>query len=136
MTNKSKPTSPHIQIYRWNISSITSIMHRMTGVMLFFSIIIIAWFIVYYTYSTDSFSHEMSCDCLMTNIINWLFYGAVLAITYSLYYHFCNGIRHLFWDIGKGFELKFAKLSGYLVIIISLILTISTFALTIYLKLF
>jgi succinate dehydrogenase / fumarate reductase cytochrome b subunit len=69
-------------------------------------------------------------------IINTLFYGAIIAITFSLYYHFCNGIRHLFWDIGKGFDLKKAKLNSYLVIITSLLLTIATIATTIYLKIF
>ena len=54
----TRPTSPHLQIYRWNISSITSIMHRLTGVALYFSILAIAWFIVYYTYNIGSISDE------------------------------------------------------------------------------
>lgn len=134
--NSSKPTSPHLQIYRWNISSITSILHRLTGVMLFFSVLIIAWFIVYYTYSFGSISEKEDCKCLSMLILDLAFYGAIIALTFSLYYHFCNGIRHLFWDIGKGFNLKTAKFTGYLVILLTLILTISTIALTIYLKLF
>jgi len=134
--NSSKPTSPHLQIYRWNISSITSILHRLTGVMLFFSVLITAWFIVYYTYSFGSISEKEHCECLSMLILDIVFYGAIIALTFSLYYHFCNGIRHLFWDIGKGFNLKTAKFTGYLVILLTLVLTISTIALTIYLKLF
>ncbi|MBM3590422.1 MAG: succinate dehydrogenase, cytochrome b556 subunit [Alphaproteobacteria bacterium] len=132
----SKPTSPHLQIYRWNISSITSIMHRLTGVGLYFSILIIAWFIVYYTYSFGSISDQKSCECTTTLILKALFFGAIIFVIFSLYYHFCNGIRHLFWDIGKGFDLKKARITGYLVLLTSLILTITTIATTIYLKLF
>ena len=134
--NNSKPTSPHLQIYRWNISSLTSIMHRLTGVALYFSILAIAWFIVYYTYNFGSISEKENCECASMAIINAIFYGAIIAITFSLYYHFCNGIRHLFWDIGKGFDLKKAKLNGYLVIIFSLAMTVATIATTVYLKLF
>lgn len=134
--NNSKPTSPHIQIYRWNISSITSIMHRLTGVALFFSILLLAWAIVYYTYKVDMIEASESCECLMNNIIQFVLVGAVTALTFSIYYHLCNGIRHLFWDIGKGFDLKKARLNGYIVITLSLLLTVVTFAVTIYLKLF
>ena len=134
--NNSKPTSPHLQIYRWNISSITSIMHRLTGVALFFSILLLAWAIVYYTYKVDMIETSESCECLMNNIIQFVLVGAVTALTFSIYYHLCNGIRHLFWDIGKGFELKNARLNGYIVITMSLLLTVVTFAITIYLKLF
>lgn len=139
MNNKlinSKPTSPHLQIYRWNISSITSIMHRLTGVALFFSILFLAWAIVYFTYRVDMIENSESCECLMNNIIQFILFGAVTLITFSIYYHLCNGIRHLFWDIGKGFDLKKARINGYIVITLSLLLTIITFAVTIYLKLF
>ena len=134
--NNSKPTSPHLQIYRWNISSITSIMHRLTGVALYFSILAIAWFIVYYTYNIGSISEKENCECASMLILNIIFYGAIVAITFSLYYHFFNGIRHLFWDIGKGFELKTAKITGYLSIILATILTVATIITTLYLKLF
>jgi succinate dehydrogenase / fumarate reductase cytochrome b subunit len=136
LSKTTLPTSPHLQIYRWNISSITSIMHRLTGVALYFSILIIAWFIVYYTYSFGPISEKENCECLMTEILKTLFFGAIIAIVFSLYYHFCNGIRHLFWDIGKGFELKTAKITGYLSIIFATLLTIATIITTLYLKLF
>jgi succinate dehydrogenase / fumarate reductase cytochrome b subunit len=135
-TAKTLPTSPHLQIYRWNISSISSIMHRLTGVALYFSILIIAWFIVYYTYNFGSITEQESCECMITNILKTLFFGAIIAIVFSLYYHFCNGIRHLFWDIGKGFRLKTAKITGYLSIISATLLTVATIITTLYLKLF
>jgi len=134
-TNKPKPLSPHLQIYRWNISSITSIMHRLTGTALYFAILIMAWGIFYYTYNTSS-TNSHNCNCLTTKIIYVVFCAAAVVISFCLYYHFCNGIRHLFWDIGKGFELKTAKKTGYLVIFLSLILTITTISIAIYLKFF
>ena len=134
--NNSKPTSPHLQIYRWNISSIASIMHRLTGVALYFSILAIAWFIVYYTYNIGSISEKENCECASMLILNIIFYGAIIAITFSLYYHFCNGIRHLFWDIGKGFNVKTANRNAVIVILSALALTIASIATVVYLKLF
>jgi len=137
MTTKKRPTSPHLQIYKWNISSITSILHRLTGVMLYFSVIAISWYIVYYTYQINISEGGMeSCDCPIKKFMNAIFSLAIIAITFALYYHFCNGIRHLFWDIGKGFDKQTAKTNGFLVVILSLIFTILTIGATIYLKLF
>lgn len=132
----SRPTSPHLQIYRWNISSLTSIMHRLTGVILYGSIVAICWYIVYYTYQINIAESAETCDCPLNNIINNIFILAAVGVTFSLYYHFCNGIRHLFWDIGKGFEKETAKKTGLLSILSSLILTIVTIGSVIYLKFF
>ncbi len=134
--NNQKPISPHLQIYKWNISSLTSILHRFTGVVLYFSIVAICWYIVYYTYSTSIKEQSDICECWFGTIFKIVIISATFGLTFSLYYHFCNGIRHLFWDIGKGFELKTAKINGYLVLLISTVLTISTFLLIVYLKLY
>jgi len=130
------PTSPHLQIYRWNISSITSILHRLTGVVLFFSLLIVAWYIVYYAYNTKLLTEQEHCECLTMKLIKCVLMAAVVGVVFSLYYHFCNGIRHLFWDIGKGFELKTAKKTGYLSLLLALLLTAASFAATYYFKLF
>lgn len=140
-SNSARPTSPHLQIYKWNICSITSIMHRFTGVALFFSIIFISWFVVYYAYqiNTSQINGALmseNCDCPLNQILNQIFILATVLVSFSLYYHFCNGIRHLFWDFGKGFELKTARRNGYLVILVSLILTVITIAVTAFLKFF
>ena len=134
--NKIKPTSPHLQIYRWNISSLTSIMHRLTGVALYVALVIMAWGIFYYTYSSGSSNSAMHCECFFTKLMHIVFCGAVISASFCLYYHFCNGIRHLFWDIGKGFELKTAKKTGYLLIFLDLFLTILTVSIAVYLKFF
>ena len=135
--SQKRPTSPHLQIYKWNISSLTSIMHRLTGVALYFSIVAIIWYIIYYAYQINlTETSGESCDCAFKDILQNIFTFAAIFITFSLYYHFCNGVRHLFWDIGKGFELKDAKRNGYLVVFSSLALTVVTVSAVIYLKLF
>lgn len=136
MNERSKPTSPHLQIYRWNISSITSILHRLSGAVLYISITIISWFIVYYTYNPELISESETCECIFNKILKIILIGAVVSMSFCFYYHLCNGIRHLFWDIGKGFNLKTAKKTGYFSLLIALLLTVISFASTIYLKLF
>ena len=122
----AKPLSPHIQIYKPQISSFTSILHRATGIFLYIGVVLICWAIVHYAYQVeilvDGEIEEKTCDCSW----KYLVYAAVLMWSFSLYYHMCNGIRHLFWDIGKGFEKKTANRNGILVLIASAILTIAS----------
>lgn len=134
--NKNMPTSPHIQIYKWSVTSLTSIMHRMTGIALYLSIIAICWFVTYYAYQIDGSQQSEQCDCLLKDILSYAFYGAIVALTFSLYYHFCNGVRHLFWDFGKGFEISTAKKTGLLSITCALVFTIATIGFALYLKIF
>jgi len=133
--NPNRPTSPHLQIYRWNLSSLTSIFHRLTGVALYFSVIAISWFIIFYSTKINVGETE-TCDCLIMTVMRTIFILAAIAITFSLYYHFCNGIRHLFWDIGKGFEIKTANRNAVIVILSALALTIASIAIVVFLKLF
>jgi len=136
MSQKKRPTSPHIQIYRWNISSFTSIMHRFTGILLYLSITAIVWYLVYYTYQINISESSETCDCPLKSIIDSIFSLATIGVTFSLYYHFCNGIRHLFWDFGKKFDKETAKTNGFLVITLAAILTSITIGTAIYLQLF
>ena len=129
-----RPTSPHLQIYRWNVSSLTSIIHRFTGISLFFAILLLSWYITYYTYQINVSGDSEGCDCPMQQLIDFSFFLAGVFITFALYYHFCNGIRHLFWDIGKGFEKQTAKTNSALVIVTSILLTAITISLVIYFK--
>ncbi len=131
-----KPTSPHIQIYRWNISSLTSIMHRASGIALYFSVIAICWYIIHYTYQINISNENNSCQCWGEEFFKILFLFAIFIITGALYYHFFNGIRHLFWDIDKGFKLETARLSGYIVIALAIIFTILTIATSFYLRIY
>ncbi|MBM3579373.1 MAG: succinate dehydrogenase, cytochrome b556 subunit [Alphaproteobacteria bacterium] len=131
-----RPTSPHLQIYRWNISSLTSILHRLTGVVLYFSLLTIAWYLVYYTYFVNPAESSETCDCPLNALLGHLFSLAAIGVVFALYYHLANGIRHLFWDLGKGFELKTARQNGYLVLLIALLLTVATIGAVMYLRFF
>lgn len=132
--NSQMPTSPHLQIYRWNVSSFTSILHRLTGVALYFSILLLSWYIIYYTYQINIADNSESCDCPFNQILTYAFFATCTFVTFALYYHFCNGIRHLFWDIGVGFEKAKAHTNGILGIICAIILTILTIGAVLYFK--
>lgn len=136
MTERKRPTSPHLQIYKWNVSSLTSIMNRATGVLLFLSVLAISWYIVYYTYQINIAESEDTCACAWKAIFDKVFALAALAVTFSLYFHFINGIRHLFWDIGYGFDKRQAKINGYLVLALSALLTVATIGTALYFKFF
>lgn len=129
-----RPTSPHLQIYRWNVSSFTSILHRLTGVALFFSILALSWYITYYTYQINVADTSESCDCPLNQLINYAFFAAGTFITFALYYHFFNGIRHLFWDLGKGFEKSTARATGLTAIALAIIFTALTIGAVVYFK--
>ena len=115
--SKQRPLSPHLQIYKPQITSILSILHRGTGIALSIgSIILVSW-IVALTLGEDTY-------LMYSNLINiWFGKLIIFGFTFALFYHLSNGIRHLFWDAGYGYDLKHAYISGVAVIISSLSLT-------------
>ena len=116
--DNNKPLSPHIQIYSWNISSLISISHRITGIINIVVLTIICFWIA-------SFLFGNSIYVIVQNILN-SFFGKflVIGITWSFSFQILSEIRHLFWDIGYGFELTTSKISGIIVIFGSFIITI------------
>ena len=116
--DNNKPLSPHIQIYSWNISSLISISHRITGIINIVALTIICFWIA-------SFLFGNSIYVIVQNILN-SFFGKllVIGITWSFSFQILSEIRHLFWDLGYGFELKTSKISGFIVIFGSFIITI------------
>ena len=116
--NRPRPLSPHLQIYKPQITSILSILHRMTGVSLSIGSLIIVLWIVSLSLGAESYSYFAS----IAN--HWFGHLVLMGFSFALYYHLSNGIRHLFWDLGYGFEIKIANISGIIVIISSLLLTI------------
>ena len=118
MTDNQNPISPHLQIYRWHISSLLSITHRIAGVVNLFALILMFFWLL-------SFSLGKSNYELFLSIINGFFGKFVLiGFTWSMCFHITSGMRHLAWDLGYGFEIKTANISGIIVIISSLVLTI------------
>ena len=118
MNDSKNPLSPHLQIYRWHISSLLSITHRIAGVVNLISLILIFFWLVVLSFSENNYE-------LFLILIN-SFFGKFILIgfTWSMIFHVLSGIRHLFWDLGYGFEIKTANISGKIVIISYLVLTV------------
>ena len=118
MTDNQNPISPHLQIYRWHISSLLSITHRIAGVINLLTLIIMFFWILIFSFSENNYE-------LFLLAIN-SFFGKFILIgfTWSMSFHILSGIRHLVWDMGYGFEIKTANISGVLVILSSLVSTI------------
>ena len=116
--DNNNPLSPHIQIYSWNISSLISISHRITGVLNILALILICFWIASMLFGSTSYEFIYS-------ILN-SFFGKflVIGITWSFIFQILSEIRHLFWDIGYGFEITTSKISGLIVIFGSFIITI------------
>lgn len=124
MTQDNRPLSPHLQIYKIQITAFTSILHRITGIALYLGLVLLCGLITYYTYQINIFEEAAEiCDCPITRTI---IYVVMLGFAFSLYYHLFNGIRHLFWDFGKGFDIKTTRKSGVVVLIASALLTLAS----------
>jgi succinate dehydrogenase / fumarate reductase cytochrome b subunit len=95
-------------------------LHRGTGVVLFIGLMLMVWVLA------AAAAGPQSWQSMHSFLSNWFGKLILFGFTFSLYYHFCNGIRHLFWDIGKGFKLEDAHKSGIAVIFASVILTVLT----------
>ena len=116
--DNNNPLSPHIQIYSWNISSLISISHRITGVLNILALTLICFWIASMLLGSTSYE-------FIYTILN-SFFGKflVIGITWSFSFQILSEIRHLFWDLGYGFEITTSKISGLIVIFGSFIITI------------
>ena len=115
---ENKPLSPHIQIYKWHISSLVSISHRITGIINILAITLMCiWFALILL---DESNYEIIKIFLQTFVGKFILIG----ITWSFSFQMLSEIRHLIMDLGYGFDLKITKITGLIVIFGSLILTI------------
>jgi succinate dehydrogenase / fumarate reductase cytochrome b subunit len=115
-----RPLSPHLQIYRPQITSVLSILHRITGFALSVGLLLLAGLIISAAFGQQSF------DLVRGQMGTWYGYILLMGWSWAFYYHLCNGIRHLFWDMGKGFELSTVTTSGWAVVLASLTMTVVT----------
>ena len=120
MENKP-PLSPHIQVYRWQISSLVSISHRITGVINILAITLICLWISLIFLSESKYE---TINLLLNSPVGKFI---ILGITWSFSFQILSEIRHLIMDLGYGFELRTTKISGLIVIFGSVILTIIFF---------
>ena len=117
MQNKN-PLSPHIQIYSWHISSVVSIGHRITGVINIIILTLVTFWIG--SLLTGANFYQVIFNFLNSFLGKFFIIGTIWSFTF----HSLSELRHLFWDMGYGFELKTANLTGVLVIIFSIIFTV------------
>ncbi|MDB2414701.1 succinate dehydrogenase, cytochrome b556 subunit [Rickettsiales bacterium] len=119
-TSVKRPLSPHLSIYKPQITSVLSISHRLTGVALYVGTVFLALWTILSVYGCAS--------CINPLIKTPVGYGILGIWSLALYYHLCNGVRHLFWDAGKGYEISVVTRSGVLVVIASVAMTLLTWA--------
>ena len=117
MENKS-PLSPHIQIYKWHISSLVSISHRITGIINIIIITFVCLIVSLLVFGEDNYEF---INLFLTSLIGKFF---ILGITWSFSFQILSEIRHLIMDLGYGFELRTTKITGLIVIFGSIILTV------------
>lgn len=115
---QQRPLSPHLQIYKPQITSVTSIFHRTTGVVLMGGLFLVTWGLVALATGEDSFA---TFSAFIGSFLGRLI---MFGWTLSFFYHLCSGIRHLILDTGRLFEIKKAYQAAYIVYAMALILTI------------
>ncbi len=118
MSSSNRPLSPHLQVYRPQITSTLSILHRFTGVALAVGTLLLIYWLAAAASGAEAFATAQG--------IIGSFIGRLLLFgwTFALFYHLCNGIRHLVWDAGYGFEIDTAERSGWVTVAASAALTL------------
>jgi succinate dehydrogenase / fumarate reductase, cytochrome b subunit len=118
MTSDPRPLSPHLHIYRWQLTSVLSILHRAAGVALTVGTLLLVWWLVAAANGPDAF------ESAQRFLGSWLGLLLLFGWSVALFYHLCNGIRHLWWDTGRGLDLRSVYASGWAVLAGTAILTI------------
>lgn len=118
MTSHPRPISPHLQIYKPQLTSVTSILHRISGVALSLGMLALVYWLIAAALGEASFDRAEAIAG------SWLGRLALFGWTLAFFYHLLNGIRHLVWDAGWGFELPTAYRSGWAAMIGTVILTL------------
>ena len=117
MKSSTRPMSPHLQIYKMPLSAKLSVLHRLTGLALTAgAVVLVAWLFSLAYSSNLAIALYAFFSSTLGKVI-------LMAWTFAFSYHFFNGIRHLFWDVGKGFELADVNKSGMVVVVAALIAT-------------
>jgi succinate dehydrogenase / fumarate reductase, cytochrome b subunit len=122
MADTQRPLSPHMGIYKWQVQMVTSIVHRATGIALSVGTLLVLWGVYSLASGEDSYNQFKTCIGSPIGLV--LLFGW----TWALFYHLCNGIRHLFQDGGMGYAIPQFIRSSWLSIIGSIVLTIIVWA--------
>jgi succinate dehydrogenase / fumarate reductase cytochrome b subunit len=114
---QDRPLSPHLQVYRLPLTALTSISHRLTGIALFLgSLLLVGWL---WAVAYDGAYFDFWSDIAT----HWAAKVVLIGWSFALFYHMANGVRHLFWDAGKGFDVACATKSGVVVIMVAIGMT-------------
>lgn len=122
MSKVSRPLSPHLQVYRWEISNTLSILHRLTGVVLSVGALALVGWLLALASGQMAFGQV---SAVLGSLPGQL---ALVGFSFCFFYHFCNGFRHLAWDAGYGFDKAVARKSGIAVVVVACMLTVSFWA--------
>ena len=117
MTHPNRPLSPHLQVYRWQITMLMSILHRATGIALVVGAFGLAWWLLAVAAGGEAYASAAACLASPLGRI------ALFGFSLALVYHLLNGIRHLLWDSGWGYEIPKVYASGYAVFAVGFVLT-------------
>jgi succinate dehydrogenase / fumarate reductase cytochrome b subunit len=120
MASTDRPLSPHIQVYRPQITSVLSIVHRITGVALTLGTLLLTWWLVSAAYGPEAFE---TCQAFLGS---WFGHLVLWGFTFAVFYHLGNGVRHLAWDFGWGFEMEQLQKTGLVMVGFAVIATLIT----------
>lgn len=119
MTTLNRPQSPHFTIYRWPLTMVLSILHRVTGVALAAGFpMLMLWLLAVAGGERD----YAELSAYLESAVGRL---CLVAFTFAFFFHLANGVRHLVWDAGYGFEKHQTRVSGFLVIVVTVVLTLA-----------
>lgn len=118
MGQVDRPLSPHLQIYKWQLTMALSITHRATGIALSVGTVLLVWWLLAAAMGPAQYSEAQWF------FGSWIGVLVLVGWTWSLFFHLCNGIRHLFWDVGHGLDLPSTYRSGWTVVVASAALTL------------
>ena len=122
MTQPQRPMSPHLQVYKPQLTSVLSIIHRMTGVGLAVGTLFISVWLVAAAWGPGAF------DFVQGFYGSWLGYLVLFGFSVCLFYHMCNGVRHLLWDLGYFFEIEDVYRTGWTMLAAAAVLTFAAWA--------
>ena len=118
MAGVERPLSPHLQVYRWRITMLNSIVHRVGGVALGAGTLLLAWWLVAAASGPEAFS------MVKAFFTHWFGRLVLFGFSWALIYHLLSGIRYLFWNAGIGFEVAVAEKWGWMILAASVVFTL------------
>jgi len=128
MDTDNRPLSPHLGIYRWQLTMLLSISHRASGIALSLGSFLLLYWLIALACGPEAYAQAQAV------IGSWLGLLILLGFSAALFFHLCNGIRHLMWDFGAGLSREEAYRSGVMVVIATIVLTILAWGAGLWLK--